>query len=356
MKKVTLVITLSIIGIVSLYILMPSPIDAVSWKPPISPTLTQEYANNNLLKKSQILAQGKIKGPEDVAIDNLGNIYGGTTTGWIKRIHKDGTVESWVNTHGRPLGMHFDHHQNLIVADAFKGLLSISPLAKITVLTKSAAGIPINFANDVDIADNGKIYFTDASTRWDQKHFTEDLLEARPYGRFLVYDPKTKETKVLLKSLYFANGVALSQHQDFVLINETWRYRIVRYWLKGPHKGTHELFIENLPGFPDGISGNHQGIFWLALPTPRLNSVDKMQPSAWLKNIVAKLPPFLKPKPIRFGFVLGLNESGKVIYNLQDGNGDTLNEITSVEENNGFLYIGSLHNDRIGKFNLKDLP
>lgn len=55
--------------------------------------------------------------------------------------------------------------------------------------------------------------------------------------------------------------------EDFVLVNETYRYRIVRYWLKGPKAGTHEVFIDNLPGFPDNISSNRKGTFWLALFT-----------------------------------------------------------------------------------------
>ena len=87
-----------------------------------------------------------------------------------------------------------------------------------------------------------------------------DLLEGRPYGRFIVYDPSTNEAEVLLKDLYFPNGVALSSSEEFVLINETWRYRILRYWLKGQHAGQKEVFIDNLPGFPDGVSSNDKGV------------------------------------------------------------------------------------------------
>jgi len=38
-----------------------------------------------------------------------------------------------------------------------------------------------------------------------------DLFEARPHGRLLRYDPVSRRTTVLLRDLYFANGVALSQ-------------------------------------------------------------------------------------------------------------------------------------------------
>ncbi len=181
-----------------------------------------------------------------------------------------------------------------------------------------------------------------------------DLLETRPYGRFLVYDPADKSTTSLIDEMYFSNGVAISEHEDFVLINETWRYRIVRYWLKGEKAGSHDIFIDNLPGFPDGISSNRKGRFWLALPTLRLPAMDSMHPKPWLKNISAKLPDWLKPKPIDYGFILGLDEEGNIVTSLHDPSGENLREITSVEEHNGYLYIGSLSNDRIGKFDLKD--
>ncbi len=340
------------IGIVVLY---PSPIDSVAWQPPLAPKLDGKYAPNEQLKKSKLLAKGKIYGPEDVAIDIQGRVYGGTQDGLIKRVNIDGSVDTWLSTGGRPLGLHFDKQQNLIVCDAYKGLLSISPAGDVTVLVDSVEGVPLVFTDDVDIASDGKIYFTDASSKWDQRQYMLDLLEYKPYGRFMVYDPDTKKTKVLLDKLYFANGVALSQHEDFVLINETWNYRVLRYWLKGDKKGTQDIFIDNLPGFPDGISSDRNGRFWLALPTPRLSKVDSMHPKPWLKNFSAKLPDFLKPKPIEYGMVLGLNEQGEVEVNLQDTDGSTVKEITSVQEHNGYLYLGSLHNDRIGKLALKDI-
>ncbi len=337
------------------FVLYPAPIDAVSWNPPQAPALEGKFAPNNLLQKAQLLAKGNIYGPEDVAIDAEGRVYGGTQDGLIKRVNLDGTVETWVNTSGRPLGLHFDRHQNLIVCDAFKGLLSIGSDGKITVLVDTVDAVPLVFTDDLDISTDGKIYFTDASSKWDQSEYMLDLLEYKPWGRFMVYDPETKKTKVLLDNLYFANGVALSQHEDFVLINETWNYRILRYWLKGEKAGTHDIFIDNLPGFPDGVSSNRDGVFWVALPTPRLPKVDAMHPKPWLKNLSSKLPDFMKPKTIEYGMVLGLNEQGEVIFNLQDTDGSVVKEITSVQQHDGYLYLGSLHNDRIGKLALSEI-
>ncbi len=42
-------------------------------------------APNDLLKKADLLALGKINGPEEVAVDPQGRIYGGTQDGKILR-------------------------------------------------------------------------------------------------------------------------------------------------------------------------------------------------------------------------------------------------------------------------------
>ncbi|MCK4623144.1 MAG: strictosidine synthase family protein, partial [Desulfuromonadales bacterium] len=219
-------------------------------------------------------------------------------------------------------------------------------------LATSADGVPFKFTDALDISSDGTIYFTDASSKYGQNEYLYDLLESKPHGRFLCYDPATGQIKVLLKNLYFANGVALSQQEDFVLINETYRYRIVRYWLKGPKAGTHEIFIDNLPGFPDNISSNHKGTFWLALFTVRNEAADKLHPFPFLKAQMSKLPKALWPKPKPYGLVLALDEQGKIIQSLHEPTGKHLKEITSAREYGGYLYLGSLHNDRIGKYRL----
>jgi sugar lactone lactonase YvrE len=152
--------------------------------------------------------------------------------------------------------------------------------------------------------------------------FANDLLEHRPNGRLLALDPQTQKPRTLLRDLYFANGVAVSPDQSFVLVVETGKYRVRRLWLKEPKVGQNDIFIDNLPGFPDGISSNGHDRFWLALPTPRLAIVDRMLPHPFLRRIVARLPKFLQPAPKRYSFVLGLDQSGRVIENLQNGSPD----------------------------------
>jgi hypothetical protein len=212
--------------------------------------------------------------------------------------------------------------------------------------------VPLGCTNDLDIAADGTIYFTDASSKFPLTDFTADILEHGPNGRFLAYDPKTKTTRTLLRDLSFANGVAVSPDQSFVLVVETAAYRIHRLWLTGPKAGQTEIFIDNLPGFPDGLSSNGRDKFWLALVTPRDTLLDKLLPHPFLRKIVARLPKLLQPAPKRYSFVLGLDPNGRVIDNLQDGSPDCYAEIANVVEHQGSLYFGTIGERTVGRHRL----
>ena len=327
----------------------PVPIKPVAWTPPPAPELTGQYAQNSELAQ---IVRLKIDGfaPEDVAIDKQDRIYCGDNHGRIWRFQADGTKpELFANTKGRPLGLSFDRDDNLIVADALFGLLSIAPDGKQTVLSTGAGGVPFRCTNDLDIAADGTIYFTDASYKFPLTQLRADLLEHQPNGRFLAYDPRTKQTSVLLNDLYFANGVAVSPDQSFVLVNDTGTYRVRRYWLTGPKQGQSDIFIDNLPGFPDGISSNSKDTFWLALVNRRDAGLDFLLPHPFLRKIVWRLPSFLQPNIKRYAFVLALDTNGRVVRNLQDPSAQSFTQIANVVEHKGKLYFGSIGESAIGR-------
>lgn len=355
LKKSTGLVVILIVAAASAYLLLaPVPIAPAAWTPPAAPSLTGQYEKNTRLSPVQRLSLGEGHSPEDVALDEEGKIYAGFEDGRIMVLQPDGTQPRvFVNTGGRPLGLIFDRSGNLIVADAMKGLLSVSKAGELNVIATGADGVQFGSLNDLDIGADGTIYFSEASHKFSMSEHVDDLMEHQPNGRLLALEPQSQQPRTLLRDLYFANGVAVSPDQTFVLVAETGTYRVRRVWLKEPKMGQNDVFIENLPGFPDGISSNGRDKFWLALVTPRQAVFDRMLPYPFLRKVVFRLPKFLHPGPERYSFVLGLDTNGRVVENLQNDSADCYGQIANVVEHNGTLYFGSIGEDTVGRFALR---
>ncbi|HJT67095.1 MAG TPA: SMP-30/gluconolactonase/LRE family protein [Pyrinomonadaceae bacterium] len=389
MKRNILAFIVALIAATLAYLFFaPVSIAPAAWTPPVAPSLTGPYQQNSRLAPVQRLSLGDGHSPEDVAVDADGRIYGGLEDGRIVQLQPDGTQPRvFANTHGRPLGLVFDRDGNLLVADALKGLLSISKAGEVKLLADGAEGAKFGCLNDLDVAADGTIYFTEASNKFPMSEHVSDLLEHQPNGRLLAWDPKTQKARTLLPGMYFANGVAVSPDQSFVLAVETGMYRVQRYWLTGPKQGQADVFIDNLPGFPDGISSNREyksseakdnssvsvqnssvggekstvsrekstvsgERFWLSLVTPRQSLFDRLLPHPFLRKVVFRLPKSLQPAPQHYSFVLALDTQGRVIDNLQNGAPDCYSQIANTVEHNGALYFGSIGEDTIGRFTL----
>lgn len=353
LQKIILAFLSAFVALLLYLLLWPVKITPAAWSPPEAPTLSGQYEKNLELASTERLSLGEGFAPEDVALDSQGRIYAGFDDGRIVRLQPDGSApQIFATTGGRPLGMVFDSVGNLIIADAMKGLISVASDGRLTTLAAEADGIPFQCANDVDVAADGTIYFTDASSKFPLTNFKADILEHRPNGRLLAFDPKTRSVHTILRDLHFANGVAVSPDQSFVLVAETGRYCIRRIWLKGEKQGQSDLFIDNLPGFPDGVSSDGQNRFWLALVSPRDVMLDKLLPYPQLRKVVMRLPEVMQPAPKRYGFVLGLDLNGRVVENLQDGSPECYAQIANVVERDGLLYFGSIGESTVGRFKL----
>lgn len=334
----------------------PVGIDPIAWEPHPVPALAGDLAENRLLQGMELFATPNGHGPEDVAVDTEGRIYVGVEEGRILRYAADGSnPQLFADTGGRPLGLDFDNDGNLVVADAVKGLLSVDPSGAITVLCTEAGYHRLGLADDVDVDSQNVAWFSDASFKWDHHQVMNEALESRPNGRLVKYDIATGECSVVLSELFFANGVAVSPDDSYVLVNETMRYRTKRVYVRGPRAGEVEVFIDNLPGFPDGISTGADGVFWLAMYAPRNALLDSTGPTPWLRKVIHRIPAGLQPKPRRHPFVLGLDASGKVVHNLQDADGANFTKTTSAEQVGDWLFIGSLTEPSWGRISLRSL-
>jgi sugar lactone lactonase YvrE len=328
----------------------PVAIDPVAWAPAPAPALEGPYAVNDALAGAERLAVGQGHGPEAITFDPQGRLYTGYKDGRVVRYDAEGrNGVVLANTGGRPLGLEFAPDGRLIVADAYKGLVQVSEGGVVNVLATEAGGLRFGFADDLEISADGIVYFTDAS--W--KHGypgVADFLEHRPNGRVIRHELATGRTDVLLENLHFPNGLALGPGDAYLLVNEQAEYRVLRHDFA---TGATTPLVENLPGLPDNITFDEAGRrFWVAFTTPRLPALDDLAPYPFLRKVVARLPEAIQPAPILHAFVIALDESGRVVANLQHVGPGAYAPVTSAVAQGEWLYLGSFVADGFARIRL----
>jgi sugar lactone lactonase YvrE len=347
----------SLLALLLLYVLLwPVPIDPVSWEAPADAGLVDPFEVNDMLRKAKVFDLGDHEGPEDVAGGPDGLIYASTADGEIIRLRPDGSkVEVFAETGGRPLGIEFDTAGDLFVANAYLGIQKISPDGRVEVLVDTYDGQRIEYADDLAVAANGRIYFSDASSKFSASKSGGsyeasllDLLEHGGHGRIFEFDPASGKIIVIADGLNFANGVAISGNQQYLLFNETMHYRVWRYWLAGPRAGQREIVIENLPGFPDNINNGLNDRFWIGLVAPRNKLIDDLSGRPWLRNVIQRLPAFVRPKAEPSSHLIGITGDGRVLMNLQDS-AATVPALTGAYETRDAIWLSSLFGNRLAR-------
>jgi sugar lactone lactonase YvrE len=313
------------------------------WTPPVAPERARRSTSDRPLPPLRRL-ELPAAGPEDVVVDASGNVLTGLGDGRIVRIDPaSGVVETIADTGGRPLGLEPCTDGSLLVCDSRRGLLRVDPATgAVEVLVASVDDGPLNFASNAVADDEGTIYFSASTRRFDLEHYMGDILEHSGTGRLFRRDPSGSVT-TLLDGLDFANGVVLAPDRSCVLVAQTGRYCVTRYWLSGPAAGTSDTLIDNLPGFPDNMALGSDGLVWISLPTARNPLLDRLLPlPGVLRQLVWLLPQQVQPKPEKIVWVLGVSFDGEIVHDLE-GNDVNYSMVTSVWEQDGTLYLGSLH-------------
>jgi sugar lactone lactonase YvrE len=350
-----------------------------------------DQSNNNKDWRSNVRRwfEGEIEGVESVAVTTQGKLILLDKYGYVHMaVPKDPTAhpadveyildgEHFQKLYigpGRPLGYHIlegdDSEKEivLLVCDSLKGLLQVHLQQRtIQVLTNVADdGKPINYANDLDVGPiSGKVYFT-ASTAgvvaYNSNHgrgYYDTLrscllnyIQGDVSGRLLSYDFSTKETKVLLNGLFYANGVAVATDESYVLVAETWSYRILRLWLKGEKVGQVETFIGQLPGAPDGLSRSSKttNAVWIGI-VAKASPLGQLAPYPGLRQLVGSLLvpwlPQLSKLLMGSTAAIQVDDQGQVLQVLLDPKSETLASISGVTEYKGALFFGSLNGNYV---------
>jgi ribose transport system permease protein len=332
--------------------------------PSTAPDCGTPWALNDKLRNVKVIGLGRIEGPEDVILDRDDNLYAGSRHGDIVRFFPPDyeRMEIYAHIGGTPLGMAFDRQDNLYVCIGGMGLYRVTPqrvVEKVTDETnRSYSSVNddsrLRLADDLDISDDGRIFFSEATVRYEMHEWATDGLEARGNGRIICFDTRTRKTHTVLRNLKFPNGVCIASDGQSFLFAETWGCSVKRHWFDGPKQGTTEVVLGNMPGFPDNINNSSDGHYWMSLVGMRCPALDLAWKMPGFRRRMAKRVPrdeWLFPN-INTGCVLKFSERGEVLETLWDLGGENHPMITSMREHRGYLYLGGIMNNRVGQYKI----
>lgn len=287
--------------------------------------------------------------PEDVVVLSDGRIGTGLADGRLLAVDPDtGDVEMLADTAGHLLGLDVRADGSVVICDHDRGLLLLQAGdRRATVLADTVDGRPLHFASNATTASDGTVYFTSSTQRFTIDKWRSDLIEHSGTGRLLARSVDGR-VDVLLGGLQFANGVVLAPDESYLLVAETGAARITRYWLTGDAAGTTDLFVDDLPGYPDNMSIGSDGLVWVALASPRnavLESLFKLPSRA--RKVLARAPQRVGPAPEETVWALGLGFDGEIVHDVHIDDPD-FSFVTGVVERDGVLYFGTIMHDAIG--------
>ena len=290
-------------------------------------------------------------GAEDVVValsgPDEGCVFTGTADGLVHRVSPDGSrVERVADTGGRPLGLEWMPDGRLLVCDAHRGLLTVDPRGgAVEVLTTEVDGVPMVFCNNAAIASDGSVWFSDSSTVHPIERWKSDIVELTRTGR-LLRRSEDGTVEVVLDGLAFANGVALAADESWVAVAETATRTVARHWITGERAGQRDLFLADLPGFPDNIARGSDGLLWVTIASPRDPLVERLQSGPmWVRRAITKLPAALQPAPKRTIRVQAFDDAGVLVHDVSVERPEDVaryHVVTGVREHDGRVWMGSL--------------
>lgn len=338
----------------------------VELPPPLSTSVETggAFAYNDRLAAVEIIGLGEVESPEDVILDDRDNLYCGTRHGDIVRFAPPDykTWEVYAHIGGSPLGMSFDRTGDLLVCVGGMGLYKVDRERNVIRVSdetnRSTFSVVddsrLRLADDLDIAPDGRIYFSEATIRYEMHDWPVDALESRGNGRIVCHDPKSGKTHTALRNLIFPNGVCLSHDGQSMLFAESWACRISRLWIDGPKTGQVERVIDALPGYPDNINRASDGTYWAAIMGMRSPVLDlALRMPGFRRRMARRIAPdqWLYPN-LNIGCVIRFNDKGEVVESMWDQGAKNHPMITSMREHRGYLYLGGITNNRIGRIKL----
>ena len=239
--------------------------------------------------------------PEGVMALDDGTILASDAQGQCARIRRNGETGFFGSVGGTPNGICVDKEGNCIIANIGNGQVqSLSPDGNHKVLMTEADGRSITAPNFPFVDSKDRLWVSNSTDR----ETGEALLNPAPDGCIVMIE--NGSARIVAKDIYFANGIAVDQEEEYFYVAETTKKDVLRFKIAEDgtlyDRAVYGPAVLDPLGPPDGIAFDEAGNLWITFPMS--NAIAYITPQEELR-IFLKDPEgrFLRrPSNICFGW------------------------------------------------------
>lgn len=238
--------------------------------------------------KLQKLAGG-FKFTEGPAVDAAGNVF--FTDQPNNRIHKwsvDGQLTVFLSPCGRSNGLFFDRQGNLwACADMNNELWKIDPQGNVTVVVKDYDGKLLNGPNDLWIAPNGGIYFTDPLYK--RPYWTRDPAMHQDGQHVYYLTPDRKKLIRVTNNLTQPNGIIGTPNGKLLYVADIGARKTYSYQVNANGRLSNKKLFCSMGS--DGMTIDNEGNIYLTgrgvtVFNPDGEKIEHIDvPAGWTANV-----------------------------------------------------------------------
>jgi sugar lactone lactonase YvrE len=237
-----------------------------------------------------------IPGADDVTEGRDGAIYvsGGRQ---VFRLTGEGyeSRSVFASFEGNAGGLAVHPDGRLLVCVAGHGLAAIDADGRQTWVT-TVEDQPLRCLTSVSAAADGTIFLADGTTAYEPDDWCRDLMAKNHLGRLVACGPELAAPRVLLRDLYYPNGLETAAGD--VWFTESWNHRVSRARIDGRGIERPQVVIGNLPGYPSRLGRAAGGGFWLSVFGVRTHLVEfVLREDEYREEMIRTMPPSLWVAP-----------------------------------------------------------
>ena len=216
---------------------------------------------------------------ECVLVDKDRSVYGFGQKGIVYRVTEGGAVETFATLPegSHPAGFAKDREGNFVYCCLGKGaVMRLSSEGKVSMLADRIGSIPLFYPNFPTYDNEGNLYVSLSSIKYDFHHLKQMLASQEPSGALVRIRPDGRG-ELIASGIFTPNASVISPAGDAIFVIESRLNRVLRIAISSDGStGKPEIYSQGFPSIPDGISVDILGRLYVTCPARREKSEDTL--------------------------------------------------------------------------------